>query len=271
MTKPTTSDLDHPSDAAQPALPRRRMLAALGAGAAALAGADVAFGQATAPGRRRAPSDLSDQQLGWDAKRGQYVLPDLPYSYDALEPYIDTRTMQIHHDKHHAGYVRGLNRALENLDQIRAGTRPANEVKHWSRQLAFTGSGHFLHVVFWHCMGPSGGGKPSGAAGAQIDRDFGSFDRFAEHFKAAARAVEGSGWGVLVLEPTSGRLMVMQAEKHQNLTAWGVVPLVAIDVWEHAYYLKYQNRRGEYVSAFMNVINWNFVEQRLNKLLQRSD
>jgi Fe-Mn family superoxide dismutase len=247
MTNETTSSLD-----------RRQMLAGLGLGAAALTATGCV---APAFAQTAATMPAGHTGLGWDEDAGEYVLPPLPYDYDALEPHIDEQTMRLHHDKHHAGYVRGLNAALKALGEIRDGSRSASEVKHWSRQLAFNGSGHFLHVVFWNCMSPDGGGRPEGALGQQIARDFGSFDKFAAHFKAASGSVEGSGWGLLVLEPIAGRLMVMQAEKHQNLTAWGVVPIICVDVWEHAYYLKYQNRRKDYVGAFMNVINWDFAGQ----------
>jgi len=237
---------------------RRTMLASLGVGAAGLslaAGAQAQSAPTTAP-----------QADGWDPRARKYVLPRLNYGYGDLEPHIDAQTMELHHSKHHAGYVRGLNAALDALTEIRDGRRDTAEVKHWSRQLAFHGSGHFLHCSFWACMSPDGGGEPEGMVGDRIRRDFGSYDRFAEHFTAASGSVEGSGWGLLVMEPMSGRLLVMQAEKHQNLTAWGVVPLVAIDVWEHAYYLKYQNRRGAYVNAFMNVINWKHVERLMRTL-----
>ncbi|MCH8344983.1 MAG: superoxide dismutase [Planctomycetes bacterium] len=246
---------------------RREMLAALGIGAAALAGVRGAAGQTTMP-QPASASPMTPQDLGWDPQTDRYILPPLPYPYDALEPYIDTQTMQLHHDKHHAGYVRGLNASLDALDEMRTARRGVGETKHWSRQLAFNGSGHFLHVIFWNCMGPNGAGMPRGLIAERIDRDFGSFKQFRQHFETAARSVEGSGWAILVLEPTSQRLMVMQAEKHQNLTAWGVVPLLAIDVWEHAYYLKYQNRRTEYVSAFMNIINWDFVQRKLSGLIE---
>lgn len=259
---PTEYPLESPHS-----LGRRKMLATLGMGAAAVAGLRGAIAQETSPVPTAPP--MTPELAGWDPQTGRYTLPELPYPYDALEPHIDTQTMRLHHDKHHAGYVRGLNSTLDALAEIRTGQRPAAEVKRWSRQLAFTGSGHFLHLIFWNCMSPTGGGAPKGLVGAQIDRDFGSFRQFAQQFKAAAGSVEGSGWGILVFEPLSRRLMVMQAEKHQNLTAWGIVPLVAIDVWEHAYYLKYQNRRKEYVSAFMNVINWDFVEHKLAELLER--
>jgi len=262
------------TDSMIPNLPRRAALATLGAGAAALAGLSPVLAQqprpaTTSTGRgqddRQRRARMDPQSTGWDPDQGKYVLPSLAYEYDALEPHIDARTMELHHSIHHQGYVNGVNRALDALREIREGRREAAEIKHWSRELAFHGSGHLLHVIFWHCMAPpsrGGGGEPAGEIARQIDRDFGSFEQFLRHFKAAASAVEGSGWGILALESTSGNLVVMQAEKHQDLTAWGVVPLVAVDVWEHAYYLKYQNRRGEYVDNFIQVINWPFANRR---------
>jgi len=239
---------------------RRQMLAGMGAATAAMFA-----GPALAAGRMPVSPLLSPSKLGWDAQANEYTLPDLPYGYDALEPHIDEQTMRLHHDIHHAGYVRGLNTALARLAEIREGSRDTSETKHWSRQLAFHGSGHVLHVTFWNCMSPNGGGEPRGQLKEIMDRDFGSFAGFARQFQAAASSVEGSGWGLVGWEPMGERLVIMQAEKHQNLTTWGVYPLIAIDVWEHAYYLKYQNRRSEYVQAFMNVINWSGI----NNLLQR--
>lgn len=193
----------------------------------------------------------------------KYELPPLPYAYDALEPHIDEQTMRLHHDKHHLSYVNGLNTALEKL----AAAREAGDfalVKHWSREAAFHGSGHLLHSIFWPNMAPAGSGpsEPQGDLAAQIAKDFGSFDAFKAHFTAAAGAVEGSGWALLVWEPNAGQLEVLTAEKHQNLTQWGVVPLLVLDVWEHAYYLKYQNNRGAYVNAWWNVVNWADVAER---------
>ncbi|MFQ5844994.1 MAG: superoxide dismutase [Planctomycetota bacterium] len=185
----------------------------------------------------------------------EYALPPLPYAYDALEPRIDEQTMRLHHDKHHAGYVRGLNGALRKLEAAR-GAGDFAAVKHLSRDLAFHASGHLLHTVFWSVMTPKQT-PPGGDLKRALDRDFGSVDSFKAHFGAAAKKVEGSGWGILGYEPLSGRLLVLQAEKHQNLTAWGVAPLLVVDVWEHAYYLKY------YVSAFFNVVNWDEVGRRL--------
>ncbi len=194
----------------------------------------------------------------------KYELPPLPYAYDALEPYIDEQTMRLHHDKHHQGYVNGLNTALEKLEAAR-NSGDFSAVKALSKAAAFHGSGHLLHSIFWPNMAPAGnggGGEPDGELAQQINRDFGSFDKFKAHFSAAAKAVEGSGWGLLVWEPNGGLLEVLQAEKHQNLTQWGVVPLLVLDVWEHAYYLKYQNNRGQYVDNWWNVVNWADVAER---------
>ncbi len=194
-----------------------------------------------------------------------HQLPPLPYDYDALEPYIDEQTMHLHHDVHHNGYVKGLNAAEAKL----AAAREAGDfalIKHLERDAAFHGSGHFLHALFWPNMAPAGnggGGKPAGALAAQIEKDFGSFDAFKAQFVAASTAVEGSGWGILAWQPAGKQLVILTAEKHQNLTQWGVTPLLVLDVWEHAYYLKYQNKRGEYVKNFFNIINWGDVAQRL--------
>lgn len=195
-----------------------------------------------------------------------HELPPLPYEYDALEPYIDAQTMRLHHDIHHAGYVKGLNTAEEKLAQARE-AGDFGLIKHWSREAAFHGSGHLLHSVFWPNMIAASAAKaaPEGALAEAIDRDFGSFDAFKAQFQAASNAVEGSGWGILAYRPDDDSLLVLTAEKHQNLTQWGVIPLLVLDVWEHAYYLKYQNRRGEYVQNFFNIINWDDVSARYEK------
>jgi Fe-Mn family superoxide dismutase len=195
-----------------------------------------------------------------------HELPPLPYPYDALEPYIDEQTMRLHHDIHHAGYVKGLNNAEQKLAEAREAGDFAL-VQHWSRQAAFHGSGHLLHSIFWPNMTAASRAKaePEGDLGSAIKRDFGSFDAFKAQFEAASKTVEGSGWGILAYRPTDDMLVVLQAEKHQNLTQWGVVPLLVLDVWEHAYYLKYQNRRSEYVKNFFNIINWDNVADRYKK------
>lgn len=195
-----------------------------------------------------------------------HKLPPLPYAYDALEPTIDEQTMKLHHDIHHNGYVKGLNNAEARLADARAAGDFAL-VKHWEREAAFHGSGHLLHSIFWPNMIAASEAKaaPDGALAKAINRDFGSFEAFKAQFVAASTAVEGSGWGILAYRPADGKLVVLTAEKHQNLTQWGVAPLLVLDVWEHAYYLKYQNRRGEYVKNFFNIVNWDDVAARFIK------
>ena len=201
-------------------------------------------------------------------EQGDYKLPPLPYPYHALEPYIDKQTLTLHHDKHHAGYVQKFNLALKKLEEARA-KGDYGLIKHWSREAAFNGSGHVLHTLYWENMSPKGGGEPKGELMAAIKRDFGGFNQFCAQFITATEAVEGSGWGVLTYEPMGNRLLILQAEKHQDLTVWGVIPLLVCDVWEHAYYLKYQNRRAEYVKNFWNIINWAEVEHRYKTAKER--
>lgn len=196
--------------------------------------------------------------------QGRYTLAALPYAHDALEPHIDTQTMQLHHGAHHLGYVNGLNNALAKLEEARS-NNDFGLVKHWSREISFNGGGHFLHTLFWSVMSPNGGGEPTSAAlKSQIDKDFGSYNGFQRHFLAASNSVEGGGWGVLAWEPVGKRLIVHQVEKQQDLSTWTSVPLLMVDVWEHAYYLKYQNRRAAYTEAFMNVVNWDEVARRFD-------
>jgi len=193
-----------------------------------------------------------------------HKMPPLPYPDDALEPVIDKQTVNIHYSKHFAAYVEGLNKALEQLEKARAAGN-FDAIKALSRDLAFNGSGVALHWIYFDTIGPKAGGEPSGPLAEAIKRDFGSFAVFWKQFAAASKAVEASGWGILAWEPFSKRLVIMQAEKHQNLTSWGAMPLMVCDVWEHAYYLKYQNRRAEYVDNFAKIINWKKVEERFKK------
>ena len=197
-----------------------------------------------------------------------YILPPLPYAYDALEPYIDESTMRLHHDKHHAAYVKGANEASRNLREIAEGKRDVSETTHWVRQLAFHGSGHTMHSIFWKNMTPTPKAAPEGSLATAIKDSFGSYDNFVKLFKAASVGVEGSGWGVLGYEPLSKKLVVLGVEKHQNLSVMGIVPLLVCDVWEHAYYLKHQNNRAAYVDAFLHVVNWQDVEQRYDNALK---
>ncbi len=193
-----------------------------------------------------------------------HKLPPLPYPDDALEPVIDKQTVNIHYTKHFAAYVEGLNKTLDLLEKSRtAGNFDA--IKALSRDLAFNGSGVVLHWIYFDTIGPKAGGEPAGPLAEAIKRDFGSFATFWKQFAAASKAVEASGWGILAWEPFSKRLVVIQSEKHQNLTSWGAMPLMVCDVWEHAYYLKYQNRRPEYVDNFAKIIDWKKVEERFKK------
>ncbi len=192
-----------------------------------------------------------------------YELPTLPYPYNALEPWYDEQTVTLHHDKHHAGYVAGLNAALAKLETARENNDMAG-VKALSKEVAFHGSGHLLHTLFWENMAPNGGGKPEGKLLEMINRDFGSYDGFRAHFLAATNTVEGSGWGILGYNKDLDRLLVVQSEIHQNLTLQGIIPLLVCDVWEHAYYLKYQNKRPEWSTAFIDhLVNWGAVSDRL--------
>ncbi len=213
---------------------------------------------------------IAQESVGSGTTPREYSLPPLGYSYDALEPHIDAQTMQLHHDKHHAGYVRKLNKALKQLDEVRRKGSPEEyaRIRELTDSLAFNGSGHTLHTVFWKNMKKDGGGQPQSTLGRLIDRDFGGFHHFVEHFSKATGTVQGSGWGILSWEPLSGRLLVFGAEKHQNQAMWGSVPLLVLDVWEHAYYLKYQNKRADYVAAFWNVIDWDNVAQRLSMAMR---
>lgn len=194
----------------------------------------------------------------------KHELPPLPYAYNALEPNMDEQTVKLHHDMHHKAYVDGLNNAEDKL----AAAREAGDyalVKHWSRELAFHGSGHILHSIFWTNLAPNAGGEPTGDLAEAVKKDFGSFERCKAQLVAVTVAVEGSGWGLLTYMPDQDRLLIMQAEKHQDLTQWGAVPLLVLDAWEHAYYLKYQNRRAEYVNNLFNLINWADVAARYEK------
>lgn len=198
-------------------------------------------------------------------QNGQYTLPDLPYDYDALEPHYDEQTLRIHHDKHHAGYVRKFNEALSKLENARQND-DFSTIQGLSAELAFNGSGHLLHSLFWHSMKPGGNNdRMPDELKSAFETSFGSVEKGLAQFTAATVAVEASGWGILAFEPVSQKLITLQCEKHQNLTIWGVVPLLVCDVWEHAYYLKFQNNRKQWVDSFMKLANWDFAAQRLGE------
>lgn len=195
---------------------------------------------------------------------GKHQLPPLPYPYNALEPYISEEIMRLHHDKHHRSYVEGLNKAELALKKARE-TGNFSLVQYWSRELAFHGSGHYLHTIFWNNMSPNGGGKPKGKLLREIEKYFGSYEAFKKQFTEAAKQVEGVGWALLVWSPRSRHLEILQSELHMNLTQWDTIPLLVLDVWEHAYYLQYKNRRPEYVENWWNIVNWDDVEKRFEE------
>jgi Fe-Mn family superoxide dismutase len=193
---------------------------------------------------------------------GEHTLPDLPYSYDALEPYIDEQTMRLHHDKHH-GYVDGLNSAEKDLAEARESGN-FDDIRHYERLVAFHGAGHFNHSIFWNNLCPAEDSEtPSGDLADRIEHDFGSFENFKDQFSAAANAVEGSGWGMLVWLPGGEHLTTLGVENHQKQLVGTAIPVLVLDVWEHAYYLKYQNERGEYVENFWNIVDWDNVAENL--------
>lgn len=191
-----------------------------------------------------------------------HVLPPLPYAYDALEPHYDAATVTLHHDMHHKAYVTGLNTAEEKLAAARK-SGDFGAIQALGRQIAFHGAGHQLHSIFWTNMKPQGGGQPTGDLLAQITTDFDSFEAFTAQFKAASAAVEGSGWGVLVWNNQFKKLEILTAMNHQDLATWSSSPLLVCDVWEHAYYLKYQNKRAAWIEAFLgHLVNWDDVAER---------
>ncbi len=197
----------------------------------------------------------------------KFELPPLPYAYNALEPYIDEQTMTIHHDRHHATYVNNLNSALEGQNELASKSieelmASINSVPENIRTaVRNNGGGHYNHTLFWEVMGPNAGGQPEGALADAINSAFGSFDKFKEEFAKAATTRFGSGWAWLSLGP-QGKLVVESTGNQDSPLMTGNVPVLGLDVWEHAYYLKYQNRRPEYIGAFYNVIDWAEVARR---------
>jgi len=194
-----------------------------------------------------------------------YVLPDLPYDYSALEPHVDARIMELHHDKHHAAYVKGANTALEKLADARDSGDFALITK-LSKDLAFNLSGHVLHSIFWTCMTPEGGGKPEGDLAAAIDDSFGTFEDFKAQLSEATTTVQGSGWGALAWEPTARRLIIEQVYDHQSNIGQGSDPILVIDAWEHAFYLQYLNDKAAWVDAFWEVADWDAAARRFDAL-----
>ncbi|MEJ5915498.1 superoxide dismutase [Pseudokineococcus sp. 1T1Z-3] len=190
-----------------------------------------------------------------------YSLPDLPYDYSALEPAISGEIMELHHSKHHQTYVSGANTALEKLAEARS-SESLGSVNLFEKNLAFNLAGHVNHSVFWPNMSPDGGDKPDGELGAAIDEHFGSFDAFRAHFQATALGIQGSGWAILAWDSVGQKLLVVQLYDHQGNLSVGLVPLLMLDMWEHAFYLQYRNVKADYVTAWWDVANWADVADR---------
>ncbi len=187
-----------------------------------------------------------------------YTLPELAYDYSALAPSISATIMELHHSKHHQAYVTGANAELANINKL-------------EKDLAFNLGGHVNHSIFWTNMSPDGGDKPTGDLASAIDDNFGSFDKFTAHFTAAAMGVQGSGWAALTWDSIGQKLLINQFFDQQSNFAAGTVPLLLLDVWEHAYYLDYKNVRADYVKAFWNIANWANVQERFTVAREKTD
>jgi len=203
---------------------------------------------------------------------GDFLLPDLPYAYDALEPHIDAQTMEIHHSKHHQAYTNGLNDAwddmskenqdkglliiLSDLDQLKPDVRG---------RINFHGGGYNNHELFWKSMKPGGGGEPGGKLKDAIDKEFGSFEKFKEKFSTETAVIQGSGWGWLIFNPVTKKIQFKTTSNQDSPITEELVPLLGLDVWEHAYYLKYENKRPAYIAAWWNVVNWEEIELRFTR------
>jgi Fe-Mn family superoxide dismutase len=201
-------------------------------------------------------------------ENGEFILNPLPYSYDSLEPYIDAETLHLHHDFHHAAYVKGLNNDLKKIKEA-LDNKNMDTIDYWVKKSAYHGSGHILHTIYWTNLVKNSGGEPKGTLLKYIEKHYGTFDRFKSLLSTVSTNVDGSGWGIAAYLPATDQITVLQCENHEKLTQWGSIPLLIIDVFEHAYYLKYKNRRAEYVSAIFNIINWDNVAMRLDYALKQ--
>jgi Fe-Mn family superoxide dismutase len=200
----------------------------------------------------------------------EYTLPELGYDYAALEPHISGKIMQLHHDKHHHAYVTGANTALTQLAAARDNGDFAN-INKLEKDLAFNLAGHVNHTIFWTNLSPDGGDKPTGELASAIDDNFGSFDKFVAHFTAASAGIQGSGWGALVWDSLGQKLLVQQYYDHQGNFATGTVPLLLLDMWEHAFYLDYVNVKADYIKAFWNIADWANVQQRFEVAREKTN
>ena len=192
-----------------------------------------------------------------------YTLPDLPYDYSALEPWISGEIMQLHHDKHHAAYVAGANAALEGLEAARAAGN-LGAINKLEKDLAFHLGGHLNHAVFWTILGPKAGGEPEGELAAAIEEYFGSFASFKDQFEQVSMGIQGSGWGVLVWDILAQRLNTIQLFDHQGNVPLGQIPVMLLDMWEHSFYLQYRNVKADYVKGWWSAVNWPEAQRRFD-------
>lgn len=194
-----------------------------------------------------------------------YTLPDLPYDFGALEPHLSASILELHHGKHHASYVKGANQTLEKLHEARAKEDFAH-INQLEKNLAFHVSGHVLHSLLWRNMTPDGSRNPAGDLERALVETFGSVEACTKQMNAAAESVQGSGWAALAWEPLARRLVIQQVYDHQGNVGNGSLPLLVIDMWEHAYYLQYENRKADWLAGFWNVVNWDDVARRFAKV-----
>jgi|TARA_B100000929_G_C15400865_1_gene384529 Fe-Mn family superoxide dismutase len=191
---------------------------------------------------------------------GNFIQKPLPYKKTFLEPYMDEETLHLHYEFHHGGAVKGANKDLENIKK-NLDSGEMDSVDLWTRKLSYHFSSHVLHTIFWTNL-TNKKSEPKAELLKQIEKDFGSFDKLKSYIAKVSKSVEGSGWGILGYQPYSQSLTLLQCENHQKLTQWGVIPILVIDVWEHAYYLKHKNKRGDFVDTIMEIINWDNVAER---------
>jgi len=197
---------------------------------------------------------------------GNYILQPLPYNENFLEPYMDAETMHLHYTFHHGGAVKGANKDLAMIKKA-LDENNVETVDFWTKKLSYHFSSHVLHSIFWTNL-TNKKNDPSGDLLKRIEKNFGSYDKLKVLIAETSKNVDGNGWGILAYQPYSDSLTVLQCENHEKLTQWGAIPLLVIDVWEHAYYLKYKNKRTDFVDALLNIINWDNVAQRLNTALK---
>lgn len=199
-------------------------------------------------------------------KDGNFTQHSLPYAEDFLEPYMDAETMKLHYTFHHGGAVKAANNDLKKIREA-LDNNSLETVDFWTKKLAFHFSSHVLHSIYWTNL-TNKQNSPSGELQKRIEKNFGSYDKLKTYIATTSKNIDGNGWGILGYQPYSDSLTVLQCENHEKLTQWGVVPILVIDVWEHAYYLKYKNKRADFVDAIFNLINWDNVSQRLDIALK---